>query len=323
MAKFNSLSLYLLDNESVYFGTGDDTRLWHDGSEMRISTTISGVDPTQDYHLTTKWYVDDAVATVSGGGISDHGLLSGLGDDDHPHYTLADGTRPFTGTVSGVTPTVDAHLTTKQYVDGAITTATGALSWPTAHNELTGLDADDHTHYTLADGTRAFTGTVSGITPTVDAHLTTKQYVDDAITTATGSLTTDHGELTGLSDDDHTHYTLADGTRAFTGTVSGIDPVVDEHLATKGYVDAISYDVIKSGREVMALGDYSKAITFGAAFADESYSASVSLTYSGAGEPSIYPYTISSKTNAGFTLYFSGKMDSNDYVIDWIAHYDL
>lgn len=28
----------------------------------------------------------------------------------------------------------------------------------------------------------------------------------------------DHGALTGLSDDDHTQYTLADGTRAFTGT---------------------------------------------------------------------------------------------------------
>lgn len=32
-----------------------------------------------------------------GGGIADHGMLAGLGDDDHPQYTLADGTRAFTG----------------------------------------------------------------------------------------------------------------------------------------------------------------------------------------------------------------------------------
>lgn len=34
-----------------------------------------------------------------GGGIADHGLLAGLGDDDHAQYTLADGTRAFTGDI--------------------------------------------------------------------------------------------------------------------------------------------------------------------------------------------------------------------------------
>jgi hypothetical protein len=47
----------------------------------------------------------------------------------------------------------------------------------------------------------------------------------------------DHGGLTGLSDDDHTQYILADGTRAFTGTVTGVAPSADLHLATKKYVD--------------------------------------------------------------------------------------
>lgn len=41
-----------------------------------------------------------------GGGVSDHGALSGLADDDHPQYFLADGTRPIAGdlTVTGVVP---------------------------------------------------------------------------------------------------------------------------------------------------------------------------------------------------------------------------
>jgi hypothetical protein len=51
---------------------------------------------------------------------------------------------------------------------------------------------------------------------------------------------TEHGELSGLADDDHTQYVLADGTRAFTGTVAGITPTASAHLATKGYVDANS-----------------------------------------------------------------------------------
>ncbi len=51
----------------------------------------------------------------------DHGGLAGLGDAaDHPYASLVDGTRPFTGEVAGVIPTVDASLATKGYVDGVV-----------------------------------------------------------------------------------------------------------------------------------------------------------------------------------------------------------
>ena len=52
--------------------------------------------------------------------------------------------------------------------------------------------------------------------------------------------TVDHGVLAGLSDDDHTQYSLVDGTRAFTGVVAGITPTTTAHLTTKGYVDVIA-----------------------------------------------------------------------------------
>jgi len=48
-----------------------------------------------------------------------------------------------------------------------------------SHSLLGELDADDHTQYSLADGSRDFSGVVSGVTPTADAHLSTKKYVDD------------------------------------------------------------------------------------------------------------------------------------------------
>lgn len=51
----------------------------------------------------------------------------------------------------------------------------------------------------------------------------------------------DHGAaLDGLTDDDHNIYVLATGARAFSGTVTGVTPTSDGHLATKGYVDSMA-----------------------------------------------------------------------------------
>ena len=59
----------------------------------------------------------------------------------------------------------------------------------TAHASLSGLTADDHQQYSLADGTRDFTGVVNGVIPTADDHLATKKYVDDNGTSVGGSDT--------------------------------------------------------------------------------------------------------------------------------------
>ena len=85
------------------------------------------------------------------------------------------------------------------------------------HGELTGLEDDDHIQYILTDGTRGFTSTVSGVTPSQPEHLATKEYIDNELATVSGGIVQDHGGLTGLGDDDHTQYILADGTRALTG----------------------------------------------------------------------------------------------------------
>ena len=137
---------------------------------------------------------------------------------DHTQYVLVDGTRGFTSTVSGIVPTEDLHLSTKNYVDDEVATLSGTI--PYNHAESLGLSEDDHTQYSLVDGTRGFTGTVGGVVPSVGTDLTTKGYVDDAITTATGSLTSDHGDLVGLEDDDHLQYLPADGSRPVTGDIN-------------------------------------------------------------------------------------------------------
>lgn len=59
----------------------------------------------------------------------------------------------------------------------------------------------------------------------------------------------DHGTLIGLGDDDHVQYIKADGTRAFTGAVVGVDPTLPTHLATKNYVDS-RVDSLATGLDV-------------------------------------------------------------------------
>ena len=66
------------------------------------------------------------VMQAAGGGVTDHGDLTGLTpDDDHPQYLKTDGSRAVTGEIAGVDPTVDASLATKKYVDDAISGAGG------------------------------------------------------------------------------------------------------------------------------------------------------------------------------------------------------
>jgi len=66
-------------------------------------------------------------------------------------------------------------------VNGAMNVS-GEITFGTLqHHNLTGLADDDHTQYMKADGTRAFTGKVAGVSPTETNQLATKSYVDSAV----------------------------------------------------------------------------------------------------------------------------------------------
>lgn len=92
------------------------------GVERNIERIFSPVKETLDVWAGRSGNPLDRVVTVrdlqnesltvfisgsgSGGGVTDHGLLSGLADDDHNQYALADGTRTFTGSVTIESDTV-------------------------------------------------------------------------------------------------------------------------------------------------------------------------------------------------------------------------
>jgi len=84
-----------IDHGLALNGLGDDdhTQYVLVSGARAFSGTVGGVTPTDVAHLTTKGYVDGLVVT-------DHGALTGLGDDDHPQYILVSGARAFSGNQS-------------------------------------------------------------------------------------------------------------------------------------------------------------------------------------------------------------------------------
>jgi S-adenosylmethionine/arginine decarboxylase-like enzyme len=295
-------------------------------------------------------YVFNGTAWVRFGSTVDHGNLIGLSDDDHPQYlnNARGDARYYTqsqidtisGTITNQIPSLTGYATesyvddhtwtesditdldkyTQSEVDSLISAVNSAII--TDHGALTGLGDDDHTQYILVDGARGFTATVSGVYPTESYHLSTMQYVDDQIETLSSGIVLDHGSLTGLGDDDHTQYILVDGSRGFTATVSGVSPAEDYDLATKGYVDSVSTDKIKSGRLQLSTNDNTKSVTFGTAFSSTNYTVSVILSNTTDASPSIYPMIVSAKETTGFSIILSGEIDSNNYYLEWICHED-
>ena len=98
---------------------GNSTPKWDElviGASIGSALTkILGTDGTDSGFRTIANFALDIDSLL------DHGNFAGLGDDDHTIYSLADGTRDFSGVVVGVFPTASAHLVTKEYVDSAIT----------------------------------------------------------------------------------------------------------------------------------------------------------------------------------------------------------
>jgi hypothetical protein len=84
-----------------------------DGGEVGGGSSLAVTDGTNEYtgvlqvnfadsqfYLSSDLSGEPVVNILPQGAAVDHGTLFGLGDDDHPHYSLADGSRSFTGDVT-------------------------------------------------------------------------------------------------------------------------------------------------------------------------------------------------------------------------------
>lgn len=136
-----------------------------------------------------------------------HDDLDNLAADDHPQYSRADGTRAFTGTVAGVTPSAGADLTTKTYVDGQISgsippgiiSAYGAASAPAGYLLCDGAEVSRSTFAALFTVIASIYGDGNGTT-TFDLPDLRQRFPLGLANSGTGSSLGDTG-----GDIDHVH----------------------------------------------------------------------------------------------------------------------
>jgi len=88
--------------DAFYLTPGSGGEFSKSGNDVLIKSS-DGQVVIDDELLVTGKVVAENFYTSSGaavGGVSDHGALTGLADDDHTQYSLVDGTRDFTGDVT-------------------------------------------------------------------------------------------------------------------------------------------------------------------------------------------------------------------------------
>jgi hypothetical protein len=159
------------------------------------TTTLHDVANTKPTTTGEVLVWDNGVGYYSPG---DHGDLAGLADDDHPQYVLSATNNQLSSDVSNHIASASVHFTEASISHNNIG-LTGINTHAQIDTKITQLD--NH----IASGSVHFT-----------------------------EASIDHGSIAGLSDDDHTQYVLADGTRDITGTQH-----FDVNIEADGSVSAV------------------------------------------------------------------------------------
>lgn len=174
-----------------------------------------GTTPPNAAGQVLTWSGTAWAAVAPAGGIIAHGALSGLSNDDHPQYVLANGSRSLTGALSLGGNSI-TNLAAATALGEAVRFEQAVKTGDAAAGDLAGTFPNPNV--AKLQGTA-----VSPTAPTTGQVLT---YNGTAWAPTTGSSggVSDHGALTGLTDDDHPQYLLADGTRTATNgfAVKGI-----------------------------------------------------------------------------------------------------
>jgi hypothetical protein len=142
-------------------------------------------------------------------------------------------------------------------------------------------------------------------------------YLDNSSTTfEDGSTVTFSGTTCFESDINFGCTTTSGLTMNFNNnTISGTGDIYAGNIYAENLID----DSKKWGRIACVDGNRDQAVTFGTSFSDDDYTVVVSMTNEVDAKPSIYSAIVGVKTASGFTVHFSGKIDSSNFVLEWHA----
>ena len=148
-------------------------------------------------------------------------------------------------------PTQNEHLTTKKYVDDKFTNT------PISHNSLQNLTNDDHKHYALVSGERAFTGPITIPLPIAQQHAVNvaymSTYVSEQIAAAIGGGGGGGGGGSTLPPG--VNYILSDGTVSFIGSINGVPGSDVNSLTTLGQIQNLFHDTFSDHSKLKGRDD--------------------------------------------------------------------
>lgn len=226
------------------------------GTDGSFSGTVSAADPTLDSHLTTKFYVDDAISTVSGGSFQNLTFGDFLTGTSSTYNGLTAVTVDVDGDSLNTPSTLVARDVSGNFSAGVITgslsgNASTASALETSRTISLGGQLSGSASF---DGSAniTITGSVSGVDNT--------DLVNDSVTVTAGTGLSGGGIVSlgsSISIDNDGILSVSGTTNEITastvsgavtlglpsditvsGNITAADPTLDTHLATKSYVDA-------------------------------------------------------------------------------------
>jgi hypothetical protein len=183
-------------------------------TNLALSSAVSTLEGELDGVSST---VFDNSASWGGAGVTDHGALTGLADDDHPQYVLSATNQTLSSTVT----TLETEL------DGVSSTVfDNSASWAvdtdtTDHTALTNIGTRSHAEL---DGLFTSVSTTSG---TWDQTATDLDTHEASATVHFTEASIDHGSIAGLGDNDHPQYVLSATNQTLSSTVSTLETELD------------------------------------------------------------------------------------------------
>ena len=93
-------------------------------------------------------------------------------------------------------------------------------------------------------------------------------------------------------------------------------PLADENLRATYEIDTAVYDPSYRGATPVLLNAVSQAVVLPSSLPDLNYNINVELVTSD-GSPSVFSVVVGNKTVDGFTVFFSGEIDTGNYILEW------